>query len=143
MNSEQRNQLEAIVAKKKEITDELSVIAERERDLIAAILEDPERGDQMEIIEITGLSRERVRQLGRTYYRTIVRYADGLALIKMPRDNVHESVVYELRGKEGVVLGRVTGQQLLAARREQLDAYLEEDATRTNIAMVDVSEFLD
>ena len=80
----------------------------------------------------------------RRYYRSIVRWEQGAAYIKLPSDDsVHPGVVYEIRDTDKhTVLGHATGQQLIAARNEQLAAYLAADPERTNIAMVDVSSFL-
>jgi hypothetical protein len=51
---------------------------------------------------------------------------------------------YEIRDvdRETVLAEGVTGQELLDARRAQLDGYLGEDPERSNIAMVDVSTLI-
>lgn len=105
-----------------------------------------ERGDQRIITDITGFSREYLRTLTRTYYRSIIRRGvEGQAWISMPSDNVHSHVDYEIRAEDKkTVLARVKGQQLLDERQDQLERYLTEetDRDRTNIALVDVSLWL-
>jgi hypothetical protein len=105
-----------------------------------------ERGDQRIITDITGFSREYLRTLTRTYYRSIIGYGDqGEAWISMPNDeNVHAHVEYEIRDEDKkTVLARVLGQDLLDEREEQLARYVPEDPEHhTNLFKVDVSRWL-
>ncbi|TSD94863.1 hypothetical protein FOS14_19675 [Skermania sp. ID1734] len=101
-------------------------------------------GRLSELARITGLSREKLRQLRRPYYRSIVRRdGESAAYIKQPSDNVHPDVDYQIRDTDRTtVLAVVPGQTILDLRRRQLAAYLTEDPRRTNISMVDVAELL-
>lgn len=100
-------------------------------------------GRLTELARITGLSREKLRQLRRPYYRSIIRRDGECAYIKQPSDNVHPDVDYQIRDDDrATVLAVVSGQTILDLRRRQLAAYLTEDARRTNISMVDVAELL-
>lgn len=107
------------------------------------------RGTQAEIVDLTKLTRERIRQIVKPYRRTIVRFtAGGGALITLlSSKDIHSDADYEIRTKpdEGdAILGTVKGWELLNAREEQLAAYLAEDPERrTNIRMVDVSRLVD
>ncbi|RUQ19838.1 hypothetical protein [Kocuria sp. HSID16901] len=103
-----------------------------------------ERGDQRIITDITGFSREYLRTLTRTYYRSIIRRGqNGEAWISMPSNNVHAHVDYEIRAEDKkTVLARVKGQQLLDERQDQLTRYRAAKRGRTNIALVDVSLWL-
>lgn len=94
--------------------------------------------------ELERIADARVHPSNRRHFRSITRYDGDAALIKMPSENVVPSRTYEIRDidRETVLAEGVTGQELLDARRAQLDGYLEEDAERTNIAMVDVSAFI-
>lgn len=113
-------------------------------DAIIDALAAKERGDYRIVSEITGYSREYLRTLTRTYYRSIIRRGDrGQAWISMPGNNVHAHAEYEIRDTDKkTVLARVSGQELLDERQDQLGRYLTEKPNRTSIALVDVSRWL-
>lgn len=94
--------------------------------------------------ELEQIADARVHPSNRRHFRSVTRYDGDAALIKMPSENVVPGRSYEIRDidRETILAEGVTGQELLDARRAQLDGYLEEDAERTNIAMVDVSAII-
>lgn len=94
--------------------------------------------------ELEQIVDARVHPSNRRHFRSITRYDGDAALIKMPSENVVPGRAYEIRDtdRETVLAEGVTGQELLDARGAQLDGYLEENAERTNIAMVDVSALI-
>lgn len=112
-------------------------------------VENGPRGTQSEIVDLTGLTRERIRQIVKPYRRTITRFSDtGQAFITLlDSTDIHHTADYEIRvkqdGGKSEVLGVVLGQDLIDAREEQLAAYLAEDPRRTNIRLVDVSHLVD
>lgn len=146
MKDEIRTQLEERTQQAKEAQEDALGRAQALNDAIVDALRSDvqERGDQRIITEITGFSREYLRTLTRTYYRSIIRRGDhGEAWISMPSDNVHAHVNYEIRAEDKkTVLARVKGQQLLDERQDQLTRYRAEKRGRTNIALVDVSLWL-
>ena len=95
--------------------------------------------------ELEQIADARVHPSNRRHFRSVTRYDGDAALIKMPSDNVVPSRAYEIRDidRETVLAEGVTGQELLDARRAQLGGDLEEDAERTNIALVDVSALIE
>ena len=100
-------------------------------------------GRLADLARMTGLSREKLRQLRRPYYRSVIRREGRCAYIKQPSDNVHPEIDYQIRDDDRItVLAIVPGQTILDLRRRQLAAYLTEDSRRTNISMVDVAELL-
>ena len=100
------------------------------------------RGEDVEFA--VAQAQEWARGLTRPYYRSVVRYADGSALIKMPSENVIPDVYYEIRDvdKKTVLARGVTGKELIDTRRAQLASYLRADPTRTNTKMVDVAALI-
>jgi hypothetical protein len=94
--------------------------------------------------ELDQIADARIHPSNRRHFRSVTRYDGDAALIKMPSENVVPGRAYEIRDidRETVLVDGVTGQELLDARRAQLDGYLEEDAQRTDIAMVDVSALI-
>lgn len=94
--------------------------------------------------ELEQLSEARVHPSNRRHFRSITRYDGDAALIKMPSENVVPGRLYEIRDtdRETVLAAGVTGQELLDARRAQLEGYLENDPEHTNISMVDVSAII-
>ncbi|TSI17577.1 hypothetical protein [Brevibacterium aurantiacum] len=112
---------------------------------VTTILERGPHGTQRAIAEELEFTREWLRRTGRRYYRSIIRRTqDGRKLISMPANNVTADRDYEIRDKDvnTEVVARVTGQELLDARREQLDAYKMSGTQRNNIAVVDVSHLI-
>lgn len=110
---------------------------------LAAELQFAGHGRQMELVRRTGLSRETLRKLSRTYYRSIIRRDGACAFISQPGDNLHPDVRYEIRDEDRTtVLGHAMGQQILNLRRQQLAKYLSDNPSRTNIAVVDIAPLL-
>lgn len=106
-------------------------------------LEFAEHGRRAEIARLTGLSRETLRRLGKTYYRSVIRWDGPRAMIKQPSDALHPGSVYEIRDTDReTVLAKVKGQDIIDLRRRQLVEYLSENPDRTNISMVDISSLL-
>lgn len=95
--------------------------------------------------ELVQVCEARVHPSNRRYFRSVTRYDGKSALIKMPSNNVVPSRLYEIRDtdRETVLAAGVTGQELIDARRAQLEHYLEEDPERTNVSMVDVSAIIE
>jgi uncharacterized protein YfbU (UPF0304 family) len=94
--------------------------------------------------ELEQIADARVHPSNRRHFRSVTRYDGDAALIKMSSENVVPGRRYEIRDvdRETVLAEGVTGQELLDARRAQLDGYLGEDPERSNIAMVDVSTLI-
>lgn len=111
---------------------------------LAYIQQDGKRGDQSVLSLVTRKSRETLRRVARSYYRSIIDWgADGSAWISMPADTIHADAEYEIRDSDKVtVLTRVPGSFLIDLRENQLANYLAESSERTNIWRVDVSPLL-
>ncbi len=94
--------------------------------------------------ELVQIADARVHPSNRRHFRSVTRYEGDAALIKMPSENVVPGRMYEIRDvdRETVLAQGVSGQELLDARKAQLDKYLDEDPAHSNIAMVDVSELI-
>jgi len=94
--------------------------------------------------ELEQIANARIHPSNRRRFRSVTRYDGNAALIKMPSENVVPGRVYEIRDtdRETVLAEGVTGQELLHARRAQLEGYLEDDPDRANIAMVDVAAII-
>lgn len=95
--------------------------------------------------ELEQIANARVHPSSRRHFRSVTRYDGDAALIKMPSENVVPGRLYEIRDTDRltVLAEGVTGQELLDARRAQLEGYIEDDPERTNIAMVDVSAIIE
>lgn len=114
-------------------------------EFVTAIIEHGPHGTQRAIAEELEFTREWLRRTGRRYYRSIIRKTqDGRKLISMPADNVTANREYEIRDKDAnaEVVARVMGQDLLDARKEQLEDYRSSGSHRNNIAVVDVSHLI-
>lgn len=94
--------------------------------------------------ELIQIADARVHPSNRRHFRSVTRYEGDAVLIKMPSENVVPGRMYEIRDvdRETVLAKGVSGQEMLDARRAQLDKYLDEDPAHSNIAMVDVSELI-
>lgn len=95
--------------------------------------------------ELEQVREARAHPSNRRHFRSVTRYDGDSVLIKMPSENVVPGRVYEIRDtdRKTVLAAGVTGQELLDARRAQLERYLEDDPERTNISMIDVSAIIE
>lgn len=141
--SSESNDLETLIERHRSAAALASEAQAELYESLAREMESPEHGQIQRLAEITGLSRETLRRLGKTYYRSILHWNGDEALIKQPSDSLHPEVVYEIRDTDRkTVLAKVRGQEIIDLRHRQLADYLANNPDRTNISLVDVSSLL-